>query len=639
MSPQPPATSVVMRFGVFELNPASGELRKSGILIHLAPQSAKVLALLASHAGELLTREQIRQALWDATTFVDFEQGLNHCITQIRAALGDDAGASRFVQTLPRRGYRFLTPVVLVTAAPQAAGRVSREPEQVLGSAPSAGAGQLGGAWAVWILAAACLGPVVYVGVHLWREQQRLGAAAGPSVPTVALLPLVNQTGNPTAEHFAEGLTGEIIDKLGEGGQVSVIGRVSVCRRRDSTPSQIAHDLGADVIVRGSLLRHDSRVGITLEVLTASGGGLPPRTYESDGAGIAGLIVQCARAIAREVPEGPGHFKEPPGWARIQEVPLTAFEHYLDARRCLQLGETGTAELSAAAEHFKEATTLAPGWQPAHVGRALVSLRQWTTSSVPLAKAQPMFQTSLERALAIDETGAETNHVRALNSWYFFWNWEVAEMQFQRAVEANPSLVDVRRDFARFLALSGEFAKATEQAQRALKLDPHSAAALTTVGDVHRIARQYDRALVACRHAIELDPRHAGAWQLRESIYRTFGLRDEEVESYRQQLVLQGTVPWEIENMLGVYNRFGYEAYLRWRLGRPCQPHTAVLLLAHLGRKQEAIDLLQKAYADHWWALVTLGTDPQWDVLRPDARFQTLLRMMNFPGQEPMAED
>ena len=249
------AKGLRVRFGAFELDPDSGELRKSGIAVHLPPQPTQLLILLTRRAGEVVTREEIREALWGSQTIVDFEPGLNHCINQIRTALCDDAATPRYVQTLPRRGYRFVAPV-------QALDRRL----DVADAARPATAAKRRRVFLIWVAGSLAV-LVVLIVLHFWGREPASGVR-------LAVLPFANLSGDPGQEYLSDGLTQEMISHLGslKPEELSVIARTSVMRYKnlDGPVEKVGRELGVDYVLGGSARREGARVRITAELIRVS---------------------------------------------------------------------------------------------------------------------------------------------------------------------------------------------------------------------------------------------------------------------------------------------------------------------------------------------------------------------------------
>jgi len=272
----------ILRFGLFEIDVAAGELRKSGTLIRLPPQPFKVLVLLASKAGELVSRESIQQEVWGRETFVDFDQGISFCIKKIRAALSDNSDTPRYIETVPRRGYRFVAPVERVThrvapLAPPPPSRSSRLSRWLMAV----------------LIAATATAPLAY----LWIRR-----TSGEKTLTLAVLPFQNLSGDPQQEYFSDGMTEALITELGQMRGLRVISRSSSMHYKGTTKAlpQIAHELHADAVVEGSAVRSGGKVRITAQLVEASKDRhLWAKSYQRDLGEVLALQDEIARTLWR----------------------------------------------------------------------------------------------------------------------------------------------------------------------------------------------------------------------------------------------------------------------------------------------------------------------------------------------------
>ncbi|MBK9166664.1 MAG: winged helix-turn-helix domain-containing protein [Bryobacterales bacterium] len=598
-------TGPVVRFGVFELDAETGELRKGGVLLRLQPQPAKVLALLASRPGEVVTREEIREHVWGNETFIEFDQGLNHCIKQIRAVLGDQPDAARFIQTLPKRGYRFIAPVEGAPPEPEAPKR--RRPGTVLVAAVLVGL--LGGAALI---------------ARLFRPDI-------PRIASIAVLPLENLSGDPEQEFFADGMTEELITTLGKIQALRVISRTSMMRyKRTQTPvPRIARELNVDALIEGTVLQADGRVRVTANLLHGpTDRHLWAETYERPLDDVLSLQREIARAVARQVRANLSP-EEQARLARSRPVHPEAHEMYLKGQ--YHYYRWKKQEFAKAITYFERAIALDPDFAAAYVGLAKTYGWQWIQGSLPPEQAYPKFRAALKRALEIDDALPEAHYVQAVAAWYFYWNWEQAEAEFKRALELNPNFEEARFEYAWFLSTMGREEEAIAEAERAVEGDPLSAPANLALGSVYFVARRQDRAIAQLLNTIQLDPNDTRAYQFLAGVYEKLGLYEEAIATRKRLMVLSGARPEAIAEMEDVFRREGYEGELRWRLKRATHPYSAALIQARLGMKDEAFANLEKAYAQHWWAMVQLNRSPAWDPLRSDPRFEDLLRRMNFP--------
>jgi TolB-like protein/Tfp pilus assembly protein PilF len=601
-----------VRFGVFEFDAGRGELRKSGIRVHLPPQPTQVLALLISRAGEVVTREEIRERVWGSETFVDFERGLNHCINQIRTALCDDAATPRFVETVPKRGYRFVA-------------EVREEGNQAAAQAGVNGGGKRPRAAA--LAAAAGLIALAAAGFAVWKVW---GPGTEPRIESIAVLPLENLSGDSEQEYFADGMTEELVTALGKISGLRVISRTSVMRyKRTKRPiPQIARELNVDAIIEGTVTQSNGRVRLTTNLLHGpSDRHLWAEAYDRDLRDVIELQRELARTVARHVrinlsPEDQKRL------ARARPVNPEAHELYLKGQ--YHYYRWRPPEFEKAISYFQRAAEVDPDYSLAYLGLAKSYGWQWIVGAIPPNEAFPKFRAALDRAQAIDSTLPEAHYVKAVAAWYFYWNWDQAEKEFKLALQSNPNLEEARFEYAWFLSTMGKMGEAVVEAERAVKIDPLSVSANLALGSVYHVAGRLDDALAQIKKTAELEPGDARCYEFLGGVYRSLGLYDEVVEARKREMLVQRVDPAVVESMMNAYRNGGYQAFLRWQLARTKQPYRAAVLQAQLGMKDEAFASLEKAYAQRWWAMVRLKSYPEWAPLRREPRFQDLLRRMNL---------
>src|SRR5258708_30090705 len=285
-------SSRVLRFGTFEVDLRAGELRKQGVRIKLQEQPFHVLTLLLQRPGEVITREELRSELWQSETFVDFDNSLNTSINKLREALGDSADNPRFIETLPRRGYRFLGSVSGIEGGARGYrnGKV--------------GSGMRRFRWTVALVSFAVIAAALFV-LNVFRVRDRiLGSTRIPPIQSLAVLPLTNLSGDPDQEYFSDGMTDALITDLAQMGSVKVISRTSIMRykKTDKPLPEIARELNVDGIVEGTVQRSGGRVRITAQLIHGlSDKHLWANTYERDLRDVLALQYEEARAIVGEI--------------------------------------------------------------------------------------------------------------------------------------------------------------------------------------------------------------------------------------------------------------------------------------------------------------------------------------------------
>ncbi|MCW5964467.1 MAG: winged helix-turn-helix domain-containing protein [Bryobacterales bacterium] len=604
----------------FELDLDSRQLFKDGISLPLRPQAFRVLALLASHKGQLVSREEIRREIWGDATFVDFEQGLNHCIAQVRKALGDDHLDSRFIHTVPGRGYR-----LLVDASPPAEAPPSD------GSRPGARRRR----W--WVTGIAAVATVSLSLLLAWRTGWWSGNPSSgvffPTIRSIAVLPLENLSNDPAQEFFADGMTEELVTTLGKVGSLRVISRTSVMRYKRTTKPipEIAQELDVDAIIEGTVQQVDGRVRVTVNLLHGpSDRHLWAERFEEELGDVLLMQREIARAVARQVRAS----LSPEAQARLAALrSLNPEAHDLYLKGQYHYYKWRAPEFRKAISYFERAIEVDPGYAQAHLGLAKTYGWLWITGAIPPNEAYPRFTASLRRALEIDDTVPEAHYVKAVAAWYFYWNWAEAEAEFKRALELNPSFEEARFEYAWFLSTMGRMEEAVREAERAVEGDPLSVSANLALGSVYQTSGQADKAVAQLRKAMELEPTDPRVYEFLGGAYGILGLHDQAVAMRQREMLLTGASREDLAEVEAAYRQGGYPGYQRWLLARAQNPYNKAKLQAELGMHDEAFANLEICYKQHWWAMVRLYSGKEWGPLRQDARFQELLRRMNFPTQ------
>ena len=623
----------VLGFGIFELDWRAGELRKSGSLVHLPPQPFNVLALLASHAGQVVNREDIRMEIWGGDTYVDFEQGLNHCIRQIRTALGDNAETPRYIETLPRRGYRFIYPVTAASFPSEAAASARRPKGRAI-------------PYKIVALAAAVVAFIVagVAGLNVAGLRNRLlGRMTGPpSIYSIAVLPLENLSSDPNQEYFAEGMTEELITTLGKIRALRVISRTSVMRYkgiRKPLP-EIGRELNVDAVLEGAVLRSGDRVRITAQLIDArTDRHLWAQDYERDLDNVLSLQDNVARDIASQI-----RIKLTPQekalLAQSQPLNREAYEAYARGRN--EYSRWSRQGSVRAAEYFKKAVEKDPNYALAYGWLAMSYNALVVFESLPPAQAYSSARKAAAKALEIDSNVVEAHLALAWIQFAFDWNWSASEREFQDALVANPGSSMAHWLYAWFLTCMGREDEARSQIRQALDSDPFNPSVNTCFGEELELWRRPNDAIQQYRKTLDRVGESPGPYHLMATVYARQGRYDEAVAAERQSLVFSGQGSLAVQSLQKAYVSSGGKGYWNWRLHRLRErtrqtgkvPSVGLALVyAQLGEKETAFEWLEKAYVEHAAGLTTLKVHPTWDPLRHEPRFQDLLHRMNFPPQ------
>jgi TolB-like protein/DNA-binding winged helix-turn-helix (wHTH) protein/Tfp pilus assembly protein PilF len=627
-----------LRFGVFEVDPRTAELRKQGLKVKLHGQPFQILAMLLERPGELVTREEIREKLWAGDTFIDFEHSVNSSIKRLREALGDDAAAPRFIETLPRHGYRFIAPVEggamqqlpLPTTGPRA---IHQSP--------------LRRHWAVAVAGGLVVAVVaVLFALNIAGLRDRVLRAVGAvrelplHIQSIAVLPFENLSHDPEQEYFADGMTEELITNLGKISALRVISRTSVMRykKTDKPLPEIARELNVDAVVEGTVQRSGDRVRITANLLHApTDRHLWAESYERDLRDVLTLQSQVARAIAEEIrikstPEERTRIASP------RPVDPEAYDAYMKGLAAM----SNVGRLDIAIKYFQRAIEKDPNYAMAYAGLADAYSELGNDELISPQESYPKAEAAALRALEIDGTLADAHRRLGWCKLRFDWDWSGAESEYRRALQLNPSSAGAHWGYGKFLSFLGRMDEARAEIKRARELDPLSSPPYWLMGDVFYLSRQYDEAIEQLRKTIEIfhlvEP-DAGMHNLLGRSYKGKGMFKEAIAEHEKAVALLPETPLYLGMLGNVYGLAGKKAQALKVLDQLKEqskrkyvaPYDIALVYIGLGDKDQAFAWLEKAYQAHSNDMSNLKQDPMFDPLRSDPRFQDLLRRMNFP--------
>lgn len=623
------------RFGDFAFDPSSGELQRHGLKVRLQEQPFQVLMLLLARPGEVVTREQVRQALWPGDTFVDFDAGLNSAIKRLRDALGDSADQPRFVETIPRRGYRFVAPVE-APSVPAPAPPVTEVPATPAAATPVPAQPARRSRFAGATAASAALAVVVVVlAVGVTRDRWR-GDRSGPvAITSIAVLPFENLSGDREQEYFVDGMTDAIITKLAQVRALRVISRTSITQyqRTDKLLPRIAEDLNVDAVVEGTVMRSGDRVRVTAQLIHApTDRHLWARTYERELRDVLALQAELAGAITQAV-QVKVQPEEQRQLAARGTVDPEAYDAYLKGR--FFWNKRSAQSIAKAIEYFQQAIDRDPTYAPAYSG--LSDAYRWSgVQRLPPREYMPKAEAAARKALALDETLAEAHSSLAGVLYRYHWDWEGAEREFQRSLELDPNYAEGHRAYAIYLLTVRRHEEAVTEARRARELSPLSpvinvelAAALLRVG-------RYDEAIQQVHKTLEIDPKFFPAHATLALAYEGQGDRPRAVAALEKALPPASR---ENNHWLGyLYALSGRRvealavAARLEKLSREryVNPQSIAVVYVGLGDRDQAMAWLEKAYENR--SFEVLGFSGQvFDHLEGDPRFQDLLRRMRFP--------
>ncbi len=602
---RPPAH--VFRFGAFTLSPRTGELTSGGRRTPLRDQPLELLLALLQRPGELITREEMTGRLWPAGTFVDFDRGLNKAINHLRKALGDSAEHPQYIETLPRKGYRFVAPVTHEAEAPD---RTVRKPRLR------------------WWLAALAAGAGIVIAADLGNSRTwmtgRWRARAAPEISALAVLPLEDLSRDPREEYFADGMTDALITDLVKMGSLRVTSRTSVMRYKGTKRSiaEIGRELNVDAVIEGTVTRSGNRVRITAQLIQVpTDMHLWAEVYDRDLSEVFDLQSEVATDIARRV----NVVVKPPHLRRV--VNPEAYGLYLRGRYFFH--QYTSLGWQRAIEHFNQAIERDPTFAPAYSGLADVYLVAGAYDAIPTEEALTRGKAAAARALQLDDTLASAHYALATAYAWYDRAWANAEREFRRALELNPNDALGRNWYGGYLSLRGRHDEAIREHERACELDPLSQIVNANLARALYWARRYDEAIAQARKTLEMDPHFGVALFWLEGALRHRGLFKEAV-ALRQA----ASSPEQARIIGRTFERAGFAALLRESgeaLSKSGTLVAAARCYAQTGQKEKALALLEACAARRCSSLVSLPVEPDFDVLRAEPRFQRLLREVSAP--------
>lgn len=636
-----------VRFGVFEMDLHGGELRKHGLRIRLQEQPFQVLTMLIQKPREIITREELRNKLWAADTFVDFDHGLNKAVNKIRDALGDLAENPRFVETVARRGYRFIADVQFMDAP------ASTQPEVSGPSIPAKHNSEAGKSAAalvavparpalLWQLFGLALA-VTVAGLVLWILHARSRTAADllmeHPIRSLAVLPLENLSSDTSQDYFADGMTDELITDLAQISALRVISRTSVMSYkivRKPLP-QIARELNVDAIVEGTVLRSGKNVRITAQLIQArTDKHLWAQSYEADLSDTLALQNKVASAIAEQIriklsPQ------EETALKNVKVVDPAAYEAYLKGRYFWN--KRTASALQKAVEYFNAALKIDPNYAPAYAGLAdsYALLGDWEYGGLAPKEAFPKAKAAAIKAIQLDDGLSEAHTSLAFCKDAFDWDWDGAEQEFKKAIALEPGYATAHQWYAWHLMMMRRDKEAIAEMRKAQEVDPLSLIISADVADILLVSHRYEEAARQSRKTIDMDSNFPLAhYELGEALVQQ-RLFNESIDEFTKSIVLSGGNTACKSNLANAYalsgrrkEALGLLDTLKDGNGHSASASEVALIYSGLGEKKDAIAWLQKAYAARFNPSVLLR--PVFDPLRSEPGFKDLLRRIGLPA-------
>jgi len=563
----PPA----VRFGTFEVDFESRELRKRGLRVRLEEKPFQILELLLERPGGVVTRQTLREKLWP-DTHVGYGQSLNTAVNKLRELLGDSSQSPRFVETLPRVGYRFIAPV-------DRPGRT-----------------------------------------QTYAAKKML-----------VVLPFENLGGDPEQEFFAEGLTEELISHLGQLNpkRLGVIARTSAIQYKGTrkTIGEIARELNVEYVLEGSVRRQEKNVRVTAQLIGAQDQTqLWAASYDRELHDILAVQHDVAHHVVKALtPE------LLPGQETVQgAADPAAHEAYMRGR--FFSGQRSEEALKKAIAYFEQALSLDPNCARASYGIAdCCNLLCWFGVLSPREAGQRA-AAAASRALRIDDSLGEAHASMGLVRYWFEWDWLGAEQEFLRAIELNPSCAPAHQWYASFLGAMGRLDEAQAEHQLARQLDPMSLIISMGAADPYFYAHQYDQAITLLRGILEQEPRFFPALFNLGRVCVEKGMHSEAIAAFEKAVQLSGNREGR-PALAHAYAKAGRTSVARSILeemkintgGRYLASPMIARIHLGLGEIDEAFEWLREGIEERSYWIVFMKMDPVYDEIRSDPRFRELL--------------
>ncbi len=626
------------RFGLFEVDSRTGELRKQGRRIKLRGRPFDILVLLLGRGGDVISRDELRQHLWQADTFVDFDHGLNSAINRLREALGDSAENPRFIETLPKRGYRFIAPievpVALAGPAPPDVAPVLEPSSPVAAAATPARRRVSAPSRIVLLLATGALTMAIVAAAQYLKIGTRPPSGASSRM-TLAVLPFQNLSNDAEQEFFSDGFTEEMIAELGalDPDHLGVIARTTTMLYKGARKDvgQIKRDLGVDYVLEGSIRRAGTRMRITAQLVqTTDMTHLWAESYDRDVSDVLAIQSEVAMKIARSLTLA---LKRPHVDASQASSAFPAYE--LCLRGKFFRGQATEEGARKAIEYFQKAIALDPSYAPAHSGLAdsyrLLGAPGWEVEQP--AELLRKAKAGAERALQLDPQSSEAHAVLSMVKLDYEWDLPGSEREVLEALRLNPSSVQAHQYYSSTLTTMGRLEDAVREAHRAMELDPLSATAGASLAIRYWYIGRIDEAIAEFNKTLEANPEFGVAhWGLAQC-YRQRGDSARELEELRRAVALSGNsaymrahlayglaVSGDRERALAIRRELEAEARERY-----ASPYHFALIAAGLRDQAGMMSALERAFTDRSGWMVFLPVEPEFSGVRQLPEFQRLL--------------
>jgi TolB-like protein/DNA-binding winged helix-turn-helix (wHTH) protein/Tfp pilus assembly protein PilF len=639
----------VRRFGAFEISPQSGELRKNGIRLRLSGQPFQVLALLIERAGEAVTREELQSKLWSADTFVDFDHGLNNAVARIREVLDDSSDKPRYVETIPRHGYRFIAPltdvrvgtVSLSTAESFVTPGLLNSPAIEITRPGNSGSSVLPAEkrFSSFRLMVLFGGALALFSFAFMVSRNRNSIVIDPKLPAIkslAVLPLKNLSGDPTQEYLADGMTEALIGRLSAIRDLRVISRTSVMSLKDSKLSapEVAKTLQVDALVEGSLIRDGNHIRIYAQLIRgATDEHFWSETYDRELPDVLALESDVARSVASRV-EVTVTGEEQSKLVAARHISPEVYESYLKGQ--FARGNS-RAEIEQSIAYFEDAISKDPTFAPAYVGLAEAYERVGGSFfGVPTNETRPRVIRAARKALELDPQLAEPHALlgKVLKKQF---HWADAEAEYKQALALNPNNSTAHIEYAEWLVSHGRVEEALAWSRRARELDPLGTASVS-VGWILFQGRRYDDSIRELRSVLAVHPDVAFAHLFLAFPLIANGQAQEAIPDLEKTAALMHRSPGSLELLATAHARAGHRAEALRLLEELKQRQKTGYVQATsfinpnlaLGNNEEALAWFERAYQRQEGILQWIKVHPFFDPVRDDPRFKDLVRRVGL---------
>jgi TolB-like protein/DNA-binding winged helix-turn-helix (wHTH) protein/Flp pilus assembly protein TadD len=660
--------ALVFRFGPYEVKTNAREIYKHGTRLKLRGQPYQILETLLERPGQVITRDEIRQKLWPADTFVDFEHGLNTSIKKLRQTLCDSATEPRYIETLPRVGYRFIASVeteiakiepTRATVSPAAESLASapladmaeqdQEQDKKIHRATAAGSPR----FSTWKVAVPAFVLVVLAVFFIFFRQREVDTpvsrllrgtfgATPKTYDSVAVLPLQSLSSDPNQDYFADGITDELITNLAQFGNLRVISRTSIMHYKgvSKTAPQIGKELNVDALVEGTIERVGNGVRVRVQLIeSASDRHLWARVYDRELKDVLMLESSVAHDIAEEVQGRILLEQSATSTGQNRPVNPDAYEAYLKGRYFWN--RRSPEALNKSIEYFQQATKLDPNLAVAYAGLA-DTYSILGSDVLPADIAQGRAREAANKAIQLDPSLAEGHAALALVRFYYDWDWPGAEKEFQRALELNPNYAIAHQWYSYFLDAGGRLPEAIREVKRAQELDPLSLAITTSLASRYESAGRFAEAITLNRSTLEMDPSFAPAHLSLGMVYQEQQEWAQAIEEFKTAVKLSPDSSMPLAMLACAFAKSGKRTEAEHILKGLQQPSTdkdkyvssfeIAKIFAALDDRENAFRWLERSYQQHESQLAFLNVTKTLMPLHDDQRFRELSRRMKLPN-------